>query len=240
MSKIQDFVRASRQTPALGQIGTSASPSAKSFQSLFEDSGNIDSNVGGSRKNQAKLVALIRQESHSTRPRADFHRQHLQLLNAAVFECGHGNAIRHGKLCRLVIQQLRFKVFYPLVSLLLFVPKRAHSRGCVERRRGNGLADRLESSVGLTRVFQDAISTNELDARLFFGPLDTCDQNRTDFSGRPDVGTTACGTVVAGDVDYANVTAAFRGLPQSGFADVLVGDIANRDTSIFPDDSVGE
>src|SRR5438093_5093296 len=122
----------------------------------------------------------------------------------------------------------------------MFVPKRAHSRGCVERRGGNRLADRFESPVGLTGVSEYAIPTNELDASLPLRALDSRDQNRTDFAGHPDMRTAACGPVVSGDIDHANVTAPLRRLPQSGFGDILVRNVSNRDASIFANDPVGE
>src|SRR5437867_12542505 len=50
----------------------------------------------------------------------------------------------------------------------------------------------------------------------------------------------ACGTVVAGNIDHANVAAPVCWFPQSRLGDVCLRNISNLDTSIFADDPVGQ
>ena len=104
LRKIQDFVCASGQTPALSQVRSSASASSESSESFFEECRYIDGSVGGACKNDAKLIAFIGKKSDRAGPRAYFHGEHLQFLNATAFEGGRRNAVSEGKPRCFVIQ----------------------------------------------------------------------------------------------------------------------------------------
>ena len=104
LREIQDLGCASGQTPALSQVRSSASTSSESSESFFEECRYIDGSVGGPRKNDAKLIAFIGKKSDGAGPRADFHGEHLQFLNATAFERGRRNAVSDRKPRCFVIQ----------------------------------------------------------------------------------------------------------------------------------------
>src|SRR5688572_30525652 len=65
------FYAGCREASGLREIRPSASAAAELLHRLFQDGRNVDSIVGGTRKNDAQLVVLIREQHDGLWPRRD-------------------------------------------------------------------------------------------------------------------------------------------------------------------------